>query len=189
MNGNLAYEEDWGNELIGGKIVAMSPAAMNHVLISGNIYRIFSNHLEGKRCVPIPDNANLYLTETDRFSPDFMIVCDRSKLKSDGVHGAPDLVVEVLSRSTMKRDKTSKKEVYERCGVPEYWLVSPEQKSVEVYWLDAGKYVLREIYMQPADWELKNMTDEEKGALVTEFKCRLYDDLAIRLEDVFQDLV
>ena len=187
MDENLAYQEDWGNELIGGKIVAMSPAAMNHVLISRNICNIFSKYLEGKRCVPIPDNANLYLTETDRFSPDFMIVCDRSKLKADGVHGAPDLVVEVLSRSTMKRDKTSKKEVYERCGVPEYWMVSPEQKSVEVYRLDNGSYVLRDIYIRPADWELKNMTDEEKADLITEFKCRLYDDLIIRLEDIFND--
>lgn len=97
MNGNLAYKGDWREELIGGKIVMMSPAATNHNRISGNIYGIFWSYLKGKKCVPFGDGEKVFLTETDHYVPDFMVVCDRDKIKPDGVHGAPDLVVEILS--------------------------------------------------------------------------------------------
>ena len=78
----------------------MSPPSLNHNFISGNIYNIFSNYLRGKRCTPIADGTHLFLTKRERFIPDGMIVCDPDKLRPDGVHGAPDLVIEVLSPST-----------------------------------------------------------------------------------------
>ena len=190
MDGNLArqYQEERREELIGGEVVAMAPSpTWNHISAAGNIYNLFSNYLRGKYCKAIPDGFDLHLTDDDVFVPDMMVVCDRSKIRPDGVHGAPDLVVEVLSRSTAKNDRTRKKDVYERCGVPEYWIVNPIEKSVEVYRLGDGKYVLQDIYTLPADWELERMTDGEKAALVTEFKCHLYDDLVIRLEDIFND--
>ena len=189
MSGNLAYQEERREELIGGKVVMMSPRPRwNHMSVAGNIYNIFSNYLRGKKCTPIQDGFDLYLDDENRFVPDFMVVCDPEKIKSDGVHGAPDLVVEVLSPSTAKDDRTRKKEVYEACGVPEYWLVSPTDKSIEVYLLDSGKYILHDVYTVRPDWVLKQMTDEEKAMIVTEFKCHLYDDLIIRLDDIFGDL-
>ena len=189
MNSNLAYQEEWREELIGGEVVAMSPSpGWNHVSIADNLYTAFSTHLRGKKCRAISDGFDLHLTENDVFIPDMMVVCDRSKIKSDGVHGAPDLVVEVLSPSTAKDDRTRKKEVYEACGVPEYWLVSPTDKSIEVYLLESGKYILHDVYTVRPDWVLAQMTDEERSAVVTEFKCHLYDDLLIRLDDIFGDL-
>lgn len=189
MNGNLAYQEDRREELIGGKLVAMAPSPVwGHVSAAGNIYGIFRDHLKGRKCIPIPDGFDLHLTEDDIFIPDMMVVCDRGKIKPDGVYGAPDLVVEVLSPSTAKNDRTYKKDVYGRCGVPEYWLVSPGEKSVEVYRAKGSELVLHDVYTLPPDWMLKRMTDEEKAALVTQFQCHLYDDLTIRLEDIFTDL-
>lgn len=187
MNGNLAYQDWRREELIGGKIMMMSPASPGHTYVADNILNIFKNHLKGKPCIPFGDGVLVYLTDKDKFVPDVMVVCDRSKIKPDGVHGAPDLVVEVLSPSTASRDRTYKKDVYERCSVPEYWIVSPADKFIEVYWLDGDKYVLRDICTLPADWEMERMTDREKADIVTEFKCRLYDDLTIRLEDIFSD--
>ena len=188
MNGNLAYQDWRREELVGGKVVMISPAATNHNITSGNIFYIFKDYLRGKHCIPFPDGATVYLTDEDHFVPDMMVVCDRSKVRPDGVHGAPDLVVEVLSSSTAKNDRTYKKDVYEQCGVQEYWLVSPSEKFIEVYWLDGGKYVLSDIYALPAGWQIKQMTDKEKAAVVTEFKCHLYDDLTIHLDDIFDDL-
>ena len=144
--------------------------------------------MKGKNCIPFSDGLLVHLTDDNKFVPDMMVVCDRSKIKSDGVHGAPDLVVEVLSPSTAKDDRTRKKEVYEACGVPEYWLVSPTDKSIEVYLLESGKYILHDVYTVRPDWVLAQMTDEERSAVVTEFKCHLYDDLLIRLDDIFGDL-
>ena len=188
MSDNLADQEERREELIGGKVVMMAPASAEHVYTAGSIYNIFKNYLKGKNCIPFSDGLLVHLTDENKFVPDMMVVCDRSKIKSDGVHGAPDLVVEVLSPSTAKDDRTRKKEVYEACGVPEYWLVSPTDKSIEVYLLESGKYILHDVYTVRPDWVLKQMTDEERAAIVTEFKCHLYDDLIIRLDDIFGDL-
>ena len=187
MNNNLAYQyqEDRHEELIGGRIVMMAPAFTNHTLISGNIYGIFWNYLKGKKCTPISDGSTVYLTDEDHFVPDMMVVCDPDKIKPDGVHGAPDLVVEVLSPSTARNDKTHKKSVYAHCGVREYWLVSPGDKTVEVYRTDGTELILHNIHALPPDWMLAKMSEEERAALETHFKCSLFDDLDIALEDVF----
>ena len=97
-------------------------------------------------------------------------------------------MVEILSPSTGLRDKGRKKNIYENCGVPEYWIVSPEARSIDVYRLEDGRYELDNSYSVYPDYLLSGMTDEEKAAVVTEFKCHLFDDLVIRLDDVFSDL-
>ena len=188
MSDNLAYQEERREELIGGKVVMMAPASAEHVYTAGSIYNIFKNYLKGKNCIPFSDGLLVHLTDENKFVPDMMVVCDPDKIKPDGIHGTPDLVVEVLSPSTAKDDRTRKKEVYEACGVPEYWLVSPTDKSIEVYLLESGKYILHDVYTVRPDWVLKQMTDEERAAIVTEFKCHLYDELIIRLDDIFGDL-
>ena len=186
MDNNLAFQEEPWEELISGKIVAMSPRpAVNHNFVSGNIYYIFRQYLQGKRCTPFADGTDLYLTEDDRYVPDGMIVCDPDKIQKDGVHGAPDLVVEVLSPSTARYDRGHKKDVYEKCGVKEYWIVSPADKVVEQYVLRDGKFVLHDTFAVFPDWMLEKMKPEERDAVQTEFKCSLYDDLSIRLEDIF----
>lgn len=185
MSDNLAYQEERREELIGGKVVMMAPASAEHVYTAGSIYNIFKNYLKGKNCIPFSDGLLVHLTDENKFVPDMMVVCDRSKIKSDGVHGAPDLVVEVLSPSTARNDKTHKKEVYARCGVREYWLVSPGDKTVEVYRTDGIEFVLHDIYALRPDWELAKMSEEERAALETHFKCSLFDDLDISLEDIF----
>ena len=190
MRDNLAYQDEQREEVINGTVIAMSPSpTWNHVAVAGNIYGIFRSYLKGKKCTPIQDGFDLYLTEKDVFIPDMMVVCNRSKIKRTGVYGAPDLVVEILSPSTAKNDRGYKKDVYEACGVPEYWIVDASQRSIEVYLLQGKRYILDNIYtLYPAE-ELEEMTDEEKAAMVTKFTCHLYDDLTIRLDDIFSDLL
>ena len=185
MSENLAYRDGFREELIGGKIVMMSPASTNHNRISGNIYRIFANFLHRKTCVPFGDGEKVFLTSTDHYVPDFMVICDRDKIKPDGVHGAPDLVVEVLSPRTAKYDRAHKKDAYARAGVREYWLVDPANKSIEIYRPDGVRFSLCDVYAIHPDWELAQMSDEERAEAVTSFKCSLFDDLDISLEDVF----
>ena len=190
MNENLAYkdepyQEPWREELIAGKLVAMAPARTVHNHVKGNIHGLFWGYLKDKTCQVLPDGEAVFLTETDYYYPDSMIVCDPDKIKWDGVHGAPDLAVEVLSPSTAKFDKGRKKDVYEACGVREYWLVDPANKSVEQYILTGGRFILNEVYTLYPNYMLEAMKPEERAAVVTEFKCSLYDDLIIQLEDVF----
>ena len=188
MNTNLAYKEEYlKEELINGQVVLMSPqTSISHVKIIDNISTIFNIFLKGKTCQSFPDGVAVFLTEKDYFVPDFMVVCDPDKVKYNGVYGAPDLVVEVLSPSTMKNDKGYKKDVYEQCGVLEYWLVDVNNKSVEQYLLQDGKFVLNDIYVIQPDYVLDDMSEAEKAELVWDFKCSLYDDLLIHLEDVFE---
>lgn len=185
MNGNLAFQEEWREELIDGKVVMMSPAASNHNRIAGNIYRVFSNYLYGKKCEAFGDGEIVYLTDKDHFIPDCMVVCDPDKVKDDGVCGAPDLVVEILSPSTSRNDRSHKKDVYGRCGVREYWLVSPGDKSVEVYRNNGAELVFHNIYSLYPDWQLKRMSEEKRAEVETHFKCSLFDDLEISLDDIF----
>lgn len=186
----MVYQDSRKQELIDGKVVMMAPMpVINHNFAAGNIHTIFNVYLKGKKCTAIADGSDVYLTKKNRVVPDVMIVCDRDKLRKDGVYGAPDLIVEVLSPSTAKRDKGFKKDLYEQCGVKEYWLVDPTSKSIEVHLLIDGKFKFDNIYSIYPDYMLKHMTDEEKAEIVMEFKTSLFDDLIISLDDVFDGLI
>lgn len=188
MNRNLAYQEKLWEELIDGEVVLMSPRpSVNHNTVAGNIFILLHQYLKGKTCRPFADGVDLYLTEKDRFVPDGMVVCNRGKIKADGVHGAPDLVIEVLSPGTARYDRGKKMRAYEKAGVREYWIVNPADKTVEQYLLDVGELVLHDVYSLLPDYMLEKLTEEERAALVTEFRCSLYDDLVISLEDIFAD--
>jgi len=188
MQSNLAYqyEDERPSEIIGGKVVMMAGATVKHNHISGNIFSIFHRYLKGKKCIPFGDGTKLFLDEDNQFIPDGMIVCDKDKVKEDGVYGAPDLVVEVLSHSTAKNDRGKKKDAYERVGVGEYWIVDPANKTVEVYLLKEERFVLDNTYSIYPDFIFDHLlTEAERAAIPESFKCSLFDDLEIRLEDVF----
>lgn len=190
MNDNLARVEYQRNELLNGRLVMMSPRpTYNHNRIAFNIAYMFEKYLVGKSCTVIADGTDLYLTEKDRFVPDMMIVCDRNKIKYNGVHGAPDLLVEVLSPGTYKNDRGYKKDLYSKCGVHEYWLVEPASFTLEQYLLENGQLEIAEIYHLYPDYMLADMDEKELAEVVTEFKCSLYDDLLIKLEDIFANLI
>ncbi len=189
MNGNLAYQEERWDEMIDGRIVLMSPRpSVNHNTIAFNVNRLFYHYLKGKPCRPFGDGTDLYLSDGNRFVPDGMIVCDRSKIKPNGVHGVPDLVVEVLSPGTVRYDRGKKRAAYEKAGVREYWLINPTDRMVEQYVLQDGVFALRDVYSILPDYLLSNLTEEERATLVTEFRCTLFDDLTISLYDVFEDV-
>ena len=187
-NDNLAYQEEPLYEIMDGEVRAMSPAAPRHNRIAGNIFLIFGNYLKKKKCVPFGDGTAVYLDEQHRFIPDFMVVCDRNKIQSRWVYGPPDLLAEILSPSTARNDRMRKKDVYAASGVPEYWIVSPEERSIEVYHLQDGAYILDNLYAYCSAEDLADMTEAEKAGITSEFQCRLFPDLTIRLEDIFGDL-
>ena len=86
---------------------------------------------------------DVFLSPKNVFQPDICFIANENlhKIEKDGLHGAPDLVVEVLSPSTSKYDLDEKKDVYERYGVKEYFIVEPATKSVDHYWLENGEYL------------------------------------------------
>ena len=84
---------------------------------------------------------DVQFSDYDVVQPDLVVVLkDNRIITTTKLKGAPDLVVEILSPSTSKRDESLKKELYERNGVPEYWIVDPDEKVVRQYRLADGSY-------------------------------------------------
>ena len=79
--------------------------------------------------------------------PDLSIVCNKNgQVDGKGIHGAPDLVVEILSPSTKQYDCLVKYKLYQQAGIQEYWIVDPDKKLVLVYTLVEGQYYVPEVY-------------------------------------------
>ena len=152
----LAWPEDERAELIAGVPVNMAPPSRAHQKIVVELARQLANYLEGKRCevYAAPFAVRLFERAGDRpedvdtmVEPDLAVVCDPEKLDERGCKGAPDLIVEVLSPSTQRHDRLTKYNLYERAGVREYWIVSPEERTVQVSVLQAdGRYRVVELY-------------------------------------------
>ena len=184
MNDNLTYLEDFLDEMINGEILLTSlRSTINHNRVCWNIFRAFGNQLEGKECEAFGAGMDVYLSEKDRVIPDVMIICSKDIIRDNGIYGTPDLVVEVLSPGTEKRDRGIKKNLYEICGVKEYWLANPEIKSVEVYLLIDQKFYLDEVYRIFPDYI--RLSETEKEQYKTNVKVSLYDDFYIPLSTIF----
>jgi Uma2 family endonuclease len=184
-----ANRDEYGTELIDGKIVSMSPrAAYAHSTVIMNLTLIIGPFFKGNKCTLFSD-FEVILTPKDHFVPDLMIVCDKDKIKKDAVYGAPDLVIEVLSPSTEKRDRQYKKKVYEEAGVKEYWLVNTKSRSIEIYTIIDGRLELSDVHTIIPYYTVDRMTEEEKANIVYEFSPHLFPELVITSEDVFDNVI
>jgi len=101
--------------------------------------------------------------------------------------GAPDLIVEVLSPSTAKRDRGYKMNLYADCGIKEYWIVDINNRAIEVYLLYQNVYILDNIYALYPDYLLNSTSDGE--ALQSTFTSHLFGDMVIDLNEVFNGLM
>ena len=155
----LTWLDDKRRELINGFIHLMSPAPRRlHAEISSNITWNLKSVVKknnGKCKVyyaPFDVRLPLHGSKADDkiydvVQPDICVICDLSKLDDRGCIGAPDLIVEVLSPSTLKYDWNYKFNLYEAAGVREYWIVDPKAKTANVFLLQTdGKYDLGTVY-------------------------------------------
>lgn len=132
-------EDGVRREFIDGRIIVSPSPLVLHQTVVGGLYRA----LYGGR----PDRAWQVLTGPidvflgpDVLVPDLVVV-RRGATERDGIHVAPELVVEVRSPSTGRRDETVKLAIYERAGVACYWLVDPDVPSLTVLELRDGRFV------------------------------------------------
>lgn len=152
----LTWDENELIEIINGETFMMATPSRIHQKISGELFRQFANYLEGKKCEVYSAPFGVRLFEQDGNSsedvdtvvePDISVVCDRGKLDKHGCKGAPDLIVEILSPSSLRHDRLVKLNLYQRAGVREYWIVDPENRSVMVFLPDSsGSFRLCEDY-------------------------------------------
>ena len=170
-------------ELIRGKVWKMSPAPnRKHQAISMKLSVLLYQAVQGKPCkayaapfdVRLPNRQQSAQADGEVFTvvqPDLCIVCDPEKLDEQGCKGAPDLVVEILSKGNAKREMRTKFDLYEESGVREYWIVFPYETVLQQFVLDeAGKY------------QLKSSFSEDEV-----FRAHIFPELEVPLKDVFAE--
>jgi Uma2 family endonuclease len=156
LNGTYTYSDyaTWKFrervELLWGKIKKMSAApSTRHQQVLGELFVIIKNILKGNRCQAYiaPFDVRLPLDENSReevknvVQPDITIICDSAKVDENGCFGPPDLVIEVISPTSSKRDLKEKLNLYEQAGIAEYWVVDPYLGIVQVFIAETrGKY-------------------------------------------------
>lgn len=181
----LAELERKRDEKINGVIYDMSPSpGYGHFVVDGNLYTIIKSGLKGSVCRVSMENLDFKYhpdVNDDYVCPDIMVICDRKLLRGGAYSGVPKFIAETLSHSTAKRDRTEKKDIYEQAGVGEYWIVSP-QGSVEIYYLQDGKYVLEQNYLLQGDKE-----DDEYNADI-EICLREFPHIKMTLGEIFEGI-
>ncbi len=172
------------DEKMNGMVYDMSPApGYRHGIINGNIHRMIGNGLKNSLCLVFMGNLDFKYhpgENDDYLCPDIMVICDRKHLKGGAYSGVPKFIAETLSPSTAKRDRAEKKDIYEKAGVEEYWIVSPQGKSVEIYYLSDGKYILEQSYMLQED------KDDEDYNAETEICLKEFPHIKMILGDIFE---
>jgi Uma2 family endonuclease len=156
---NWPDDERW--EILEGIPVAMSPAPTpEHQLISVRLLEaLIIQKQKLKDCIILHAPVDVLLADTEEaytsdetvktvVQPDILVVCDSSKVTKRGIKGAPDLVMEIISPSTVSRDMTVKKDLYEKYGVREYWIVQPRERIVIVYGLENGIFGKASVYTE-----------------------------------------
>ena len=145
----LAWLEDVRYELVDGIAYAMSPApTVSHQEVVLELSRQIDEALDESACRVLIAPLDVRLPHGDEadaavdtvVQPDLLVVCDPARIDERGVRGAPDWIIEVLSPATAAHDQVLKRDLYERAGVREYWLVHPTDRIVTVYRLEHGRY-------------------------------------------------
>lgn len=176
----LNWPEDERWEIIAGVAYAMAPPSPEHQRIVLNLSIEFATYLKGKPCEAFiapfgvtfekntNDEKNTHIVE-----PDITIICDKAKITPKGCKGAPDLIIEVLSRSTASHDVIRKRRLYENNGVFEYWIVDPSNQ------------IITRFYMNE---ELSKYREAEYFARDNTITPIIFPALEINLEEIFPTL-
>lgn len=143
------WPEDSRYELVDGRAYLMAPAPSRaHQDLVLELARQISDQIEGSSCrvyiapfdVRLPRGSETDAAIDTVVQPDLSIVCGEGKLDDRGCRGAPDWILEVVSPSTAAHDQILKRDLYERHGVREYWIVHPTDRLVIVYRSQASGY-------------------------------------------------
>jgi Uma2 family endonuclease len=142
------------HEIIEGEHYVSPPPVVRHQRILLRLSYLMQSHLETH---PVGEilfaPVAVLLSEFNVFEPDLLYLSNerRNLLTLKNLQGAPDLVVEILSPSTRSRDERLKRDVYERTGVREYWVIDPERNIVDVYQWDSADKSERTIRLNQSE--------------------------------------
>ena len=154
----MELEEGYFYELINGNIVKKQAPSPQHQIAVSNLLAFMNVHAlsnELGQCCTAP--LDVFFDEHNNTQPDILFIReDRAFIiTNNGIEGQPDLIVEVISPSSIKQDRVTKKDLYLKFGVMEYWLIDPIYQTVEVYVLEQHQYVLKYMLVESGEVESK----------------------------------
>ena len=135
-------------EIIEGELFMTPAPSTLHQHILFKLAKLLDDHIiENELGTLLISPCDVIFSHINVFQPDILFVSKKNKsiLTNLNVKGAPDLIVEILSPSTAETDRNFKKVIYEKFGVKEYWIVDPENETIEVWTLKGRKF---ELYIQ-----------------------------------------
>jgi Uma2 family endonuclease len=146
-------ESNTPNELIDGELIIAPSPVPKHQSISAETYVVLRELIPNGRVYYAP--IDVYLDEGNVVQPDILWVAadGQCQITDKRLVGPPDLIVEILSPGTTRRDRREKYELYERFGVREYWIIEPEEAYIEVYPLQDGRFVRQGVYIPEQTFE------------------------------------
>ena len=169
----LRLPED-GNryEVIRGVLYVTAPPMPEHQYAVGKLIRYFDVFVSDGGLgivLPAPLDVRLPSGIGSPVQPDLIVLRtgNTPDWEAKSFEGVPDLVAEVLSRGTRRRDRTLKLEAYQDAGVPELWLVDPDERIVEVYVLKQSKYA--QLVRGGEGWEVWSSLFPDFRLKVAEF--------------------
>lgn len=181
-NDYLTWQFKESVELILGKIFKMSPAPKSdhqHVssVMSGELY----NYLKGTGCryFAAPFDVRLPIKnkngETNTVvQPDLCVICNPKIIDEKGCNGVPDLIIEIISKGSVERDLHEKYNLYEECGVKEYWIIHPNDKTLVIHTLVDRKYVPSKM-LTKGDFATSTVLEGLKVDLTAVFEDVVYE--------------
>lgn len=132
-----ALPDDVRVELIDGYFFKMNAPNLMHQEIVGEMYMQIASFIrknDGKcKAFGAPVDTQLDCDNKTMVQPDITIFCDRNKNKGTHIYGASDFVMEIISKSTRRKDYTLKKNKYKNAGVREYWILDPYKRVLVIY--------------------------------------------------------
>lgn len=145
------------HEYVNGQVFAMAGASRSHNLICTNVSALLWNQLQGKPCYPMTADMLVKTNDSKFRYPDVQVVCDNDASDDEYVRESPILIVEVLSRSTRRLDKTEKRAEY--LALPsllEYVLIEQDVAEIEVQrrsndWRSEYFYLGQDVWFESVD--------------------------------------
>jgi len=157
-----AWPDDERWELIDGIAYAMGAPSVEHQRLLRKLSVAFDFFFRDKPCEPLFAPVDVLLSDDEKLDdeevdtvvqPDLLVFCDKAKDREKFIRNAPDLTLEILSPSSLKKDFRLKFERYRRAGVREYWIVDPAHRMVIVHALRAdGSYDDGECFGYEPTW-------------------------------------
>jgi len=132
-------------EIINGELFMVLAPNLFHQDISRNLEYLMWNYVREKNLgVVYYAPVDIVLSKENVFQPDIVFVSrdNFGILKEKAIFGVPDLVVEIISPSSIYNDMNVKREIYEKFGVKGYWIVDPTNKAIQIFTLEGGKFKL-----------------------------------------------